>query len=66
MDVVADLPDHFAASLATLGFEPAQGALPLDEIRFSETPEGKRKAATAAAKARRKERKGERRARGAR
>jgi 23S rRNA pseudouridine955/2504/2580 synthase len=64
LDVVADLPEHFAATLATLGFEIEQGDLPLDEVKFSETPEGKRKAATAAAKSRRKERKGERRARG--
>jgi 23S rRNA pseudouridine955/2504/2580 synthase len=55
-----------AASLATLGFELAQGDLPLDEIKYSETPEGRQKAATAAAKARRKERKGERRSRGSR
>ena len=66
LDVVADLPDHMAASLATLGFELAQGDLPLDEIKYSETPEGRQKAATAAAKARRKERKGERRSRGSR
>ncbi|HEX8444498.1 MAG TPA: RluA family pseudouridine synthase [Allosphingosinicella sp.] len=64
LDVTADLPDHFAATLATLGFELSQGDLPLDEVKFSDTPEGKLKAATAAAKARRKERKGERRSRG--
>ncbi|HEX8402949.1 MAG TPA: RluA family pseudouridine synthase [Allosphingosinicella sp.] len=64
LDVVADLPEHFAATLATLGFELQAGDLPLDEVKFSETPEGKRKAVTAAAKARRKNRKGERRARG--
>jgi 23S rRNA pseudouridine955/2504/2580 synthase len=52
LDVVAELPDHIAASLASLGFELAQGDLPLDEIKYSETPEGKRKAATAAAKSR--------------
>jgi 23S rRNA pseudouridine955/2504/2580 synthase len=64
IDVTADLPPHFAESLANLGFEIQQGDLPLDEIKFSETPEGKRKAETAAAKSRRKERKGERRSRG--
>jgi 23S rRNA pseudouridine955/2504/2580 synthase len=64
LDVVADLPEHFAATLAMLGFELEQGDLPLDEVKFSETPEGKRKAVTAAAKSRRKERKGERRSRG--
>jgi 23S rRNA pseudouridine955/2504/2580 synthase len=64
VDVTAELPDHFAASMALLGFDLALGDLPLDEVKFSETPEGKRKAVSAAAKARRKERKGERRSRG--
>ncbi|HEX8535702.1 MAG TPA: RluA family pseudouridine synthase [Allosphingosinicella sp.] len=64
IDVTADLPAHFSESLANLGFSLEAGDLPLDEVKFSETPEGKRKAATAAAKARRKERKGERRSRG--
>ena len=57
IDVTADLPDHFAATLAGLGFDPALGdALPLNEVKFGETAEGKRKAVSAAAKARRKER----------
>jgi 23S rRNA pseudouridine955/2504/2580 synthase len=64
LDVTAELPPHFAESVAALGFDPSLGDLPLDEVRYSQTPEGKRKAATAAAKSRRKERKGERRARG--
>jgi 23S rRNA pseudouridine955/2504/2580 synthase len=64
IDVMADPPTHFAESLANLGFEASAGDLPLDEVKFSETPEGKRKATTAAAKARRKDRKGERRSRG--
>ncbi len=64
VDVTADLPTHFAESLANLGFDPALGDLPLDEVKYGETPEGRRRAATAAAKARRKERKGERRSRG--
>lgn len=64
IDVTAELPDHFAESMAYLGFDPADGDLPLDEIKFSETAEGKRRAAEAAAKSRRKERKGERRSRG--
>jgi 23S rRNA pseudouridine955/2504/2580 synthase len=63
IDVTADLPDHFAATMASLGFDPAVGDLPLDEVKFSETPEGKRKAASAAARTRRRERKGERRSR---
>jgi len=64
IDVTAELPAHFAESLAGLGFDMALGDLPLDEVKFSQTPEGKRKAATAAAKSRRKDRKGERRSRG--
>jgi 23S rRNA pseudouridine955/2504/2580 synthase len=63
IDVVAGLPPHFAETLANLGFDPEAGDLPLDEVKFSETPEGKRRAASAAAKSRRKERKGERRSR---
>jgi 23S rRNA pseudouridine955/2504/2580 synthase len=50
--------------MANLGFDLSAGDLPLDEMKFGETPEGKRKAASAAAKARRRERKGERRSRG--
>ena len=64
IDVTAELPTHFEETVANLGFDPALADLPLDEVKFGETPEGKRKAATAAAKARRKERKGERRSRG--
>jgi 23S rRNA pseudouridine955/2504/2580 synthase len=63
IDVQAELPEHFAATMASLGFDPALGELPLDEVKYGETPEGKRKAASAAAKARRKERRGERRSR---
>jgi 23S rRNA pseudouridine955/2504/2580 synthase len=64
IDVSADLPTHFAESLATLGFEPLAGdMLPLD--RPPPGPEAKRRAVTAAAKTRRRERRGERRARGA-
>jgi 23S rRNA pseudouridine955/2504/2580 synthase len=65
IDVRAELPRHFAESLEHLGFEEAAGdALVLDEVKFSETPEGKRRAVAAAAKDRRRERKGERRGRG--
>lgn len=64
LDVSADLPTHIADSFATLGFHLETGeALPLDEIKFRDTPEGKVKAAAAEAKARRKSRKGERRSR---
>lgn len=65
IDIAADLPPHFAESLAMLGFDAALGdALPLDEPKFAETAEGKRRAAAAIAKSRRQERKGERRGRG--
>lgn len=64
LDVMAPLPAHFAESLETLGFDVAAGDLPLDTLKFAETPEGKRRAATAAAKDRRRARKGERRGRG--
>jgi 23S rRNA pseudouridine955/2504/2580 synthase len=62
LDVTAPLPDHFAASMAQLGFDEADGeALPLAPL-----PPGKevRKAAAKAhAKQYRKERRGERRGR---
>ena len=65
VDMTAELPTHFAESLDHLGFDLTLGdALPLDEVKFSETAEGKRRAVSAAAKARRKDRKGERRGRG--
>ena len=64
IDVTAELPDHFAASMASLGFDPRSATCRSTRSNISETPEGKRKAASAAAKARRKERKGERRSRG--
>jgi 23S rRNA pseudouridine955/2504/2580 synthase len=65
VDVRADLPPHMAASFADLGFDIEAGdALLLDTPKFSETSEGKKRAAAAKAKAARKERKGERRARG--
>ena len=62
IDVTAELPPHFAESLATLGFDAGAGdALPLERPR--PVPGPSRKIA-AAAKARRRERRGERRARG--
>jgi 23S rRNA pseudouridine955/2504/2580 synthase len=64
IDVTAAPPEHFAATMASLGFDPALGDMPLDEVRYSDTAEGRRKAASAAAKSRRKERRGERRSRG--
>ena len=64
IDVTADLPQHFDESLNALGFDIADGDLPLDEVPFGQTPEGREKKARAEAKARRKSRKGERRSRG--
>jgi 23S rRNA pseudouridine955/2504/2580 synthase len=64
IDVTAELPQHFAETMANLGFDLELGDLPLDEVKYSETAEGKRKAASQAAKSRRRERKGERRGRG--
>ncbi len=66
VDVRADLPQHIRESFRDLGFDEELGdALPLDEPKKSSTPEAKRRAAAARAKDARKERKGERRARGA-
>ena len=63
IDVTADLPAHFSESLATLGFEPLAGDnLPLEPPKPS--PAAKQRKVAAAAKSRRRERRGERRARG--
>jgi 23S rRNA pseudouridine955/2504/2580 synthase len=64
IDVTAEPPSHFAESMALLGFDPKAGDLPIDDIKFSETPEGKRRAVEQKAKQARKARKGERRGRG--
>ncbi len=65
IDVTAELPPHFAETLATLGFEAMAGdMLPLDKPDPARTPQIKERRVAAAAKARRRERKGERRARG--
>ena len=64
IDHQADLPDHFAESLATLGFDRLAGdMLPLDEPDPAKLPEVKARRAAAAAKTARRSRKGERRAR---
>jgi 23S rRNA pseudouridine955/2504/2580 synthase len=66
IDVRADLPSHMSDSFADLGFEMELGdALILDAPKFAETPEGKKRVAANIAKSARKERKGERRSRGA-
>jgi 23S rRNA pseudouridine955/2504/2580 synthase len=64
IDVTAELPAHFAESVATLGFDLSAGdALPLD-AKAAPSREARERKAAAAAKARRRERRGERRARG--
>ncbi len=66
LDVIADLPNHFAETLASLGFEESEGDLPLEE-KFK--PSGgvkkaiEKRASTAHAKDMRKARRGERRGR---
>jgi len=63
IDVTAELPTHFAESLKMLGFNPMAGdSLPLEAPKAS--PEVKQRRIAAAAKTRRRERRGERRARG--
>ena len=65
IDQTAELPAHFAESLATLGFEAIAGdMMPLDNPDPAKSPETKAKRVAAAAKSARKARKGERRARG--
>ena len=64
IDVTADLPAHISESLSTLGFDPLAGdSLPL-QYKAAPSPEAKQRKVAAAAKARRRERRGERRARG--
>jgi 23S rRNA pseudouridine955/2504/2580 synthase len=66
IDIMADMPPHMVESFDSLGFDvELADFLRLDEPKPSETPEGKRRLAMNIAKAARKERKGERRARGA-
>ncbi|MEH3037270.1 MAG: RluA family pseudouridine synthase [Sphingomonas adhaesiva] len=63
IEVTAELPTHFAESLAGLGFEPMAGdMMPLDEPT-PPTREEKKARARAHAKSVRKERRGERRSR---
>ena len=66
IDITADLPPHMAESFADLGLNIELGdALVLDAPKFAETTEGKKRVAANIAKSARKERKGERRSRGA-
>jgi len=65
IDHQAELPEHFAESLATLGFDPLAGdMLPLDSPDPAKLPQVKARRAAAAAKTARRSRKGERRSRG--
>ena len=67
IDGSANLPDHFADTLKMLGFDPLAGdALPMDTFDYKTDPEVKARRVAAAAKTRRRERKGERRNRGGR
>jgi 23S rRNA pseudouridine955/2504/2580 synthase len=66
IDQTAELPPHFAESLASLGFDVRAGDnLPLDTPDPAKSPETKARRAAAHAKSVRKARKGERRSRGA-
>jgi len=65
IDVSADLPTHFSESLAMLGFDPLAGdSMPLEQPP-APTRESRQRKAAAAAKVKRRERRGERRSRGA-
>lgn len=66
LDVTAQLPEHFAASMAQLGFNPAlSDAAPLREENREPGRAAKKQAARQHAKQLRKSRRGERRSRGA-
>ncbi|EGD57894.1 ribosomal large subunit pseudouridine synthase C [Novosphingobium nitrogenifigens DSM 19370] len=64
IDVVAPLPEHFAASLAQLGFTESEGDLPLEKPQVIDPRDAQKRAARAHSKDLRKERRGERRKRG--
>ena len=64
LDIRAELPTHFAETLANLGFDIELGDLPLDEdLPKAPRREVEKKQAMAHAKQVRKERRGERRSR---
>jgi 23S rRNA pseudouridine955/2504/2580 synthase len=66
VDVTAEMPSHMLESFDSLGFDVELAEmLQLDEVKFKDTPEGQARLVANKAKAARKERKGERRARGA-
>ncbi|MBK5265010.1 MAG: RluA family pseudouridine synthase [Alphaproteobacteria bacterium] len=64
IDVTAELPTHFAESIADLGFDMLLGDLPLDDGKPEPTREDLKQFAKQHAKQVRKERRGERRSRG--
>jgi 23S rRNA pseudouridine955/2504/2580 synthase len=66
IDVTAEPPEHFAATLASLGFDAAAGDLPLDDDAPPPSREQQKAKARQHAKQVRKERRGERRSRGQR
>ncbi len=64
LDVTAELPEHFAASMQALGFEESQSdASPVRDEAPERTPAEKKQAARRHAKQYRKDRRGERRGR---
>ncbi|MEO0419557.1 MAG: RluA family pseudouridine synthase [Pseudomonadota bacterium] len=64
LDVIAELPEHFAASMEALGFEESQSdAAPMRNEAPERTPAEKKQAARQHAKQYRKSRRGERRTR---
>ncbi len=63
IDVTAPLPEHFANSMEHLGFDEADGDLPIEPVKVLPEKETQKKAAKAHAKQYRKERRGERRKR---
>jgi len=66
LDVTADLPEHFAASMEALGFDPAlSDAVPIRDEAPERTPAEKKQAARRHFKQARKEARAPRRARGA-
>ena len=65
IDVTAELPEHFAASMDQLGFDPATSAAEPEKGPPPQPRAAKKQAAKAHAKQYRKARRGERRTRGA-
>ena len=63
LDVTADLPDHFAASMEQLGFDPAQSSAEPERGPPPPSKDDRKQQAKAHAKQYRKARKGERRGR---